>query len=119
MMDTACGDTVYNLDLTPYPVVRVVPSTNSARIHTAFDSRHRSFFVGFSALWALNKPVTAFAVNTDPLQDCNLFSPVLPPVLQDVMDVSTITNPPLTTTVGSITDSPEHRELIALPRDTD
>ena len=50
-MDIACGDTVYILDLTPYHVVRVVPSTNSLMIHPAFDSRRCSFFVGFSALW--------------------------------------------------------------------
>ena len=35
------------------------------------------------------------------------------------MDVSTITTPPLTSTVGSITDSVEHRELAVLLREVD
>ena len=33
------------------------------------------------------------------------------------MDVSTVKTPPLTSTVGSITDSVEHREFAALPRE--
>ena len=118
-MDVAPGDTVYIVDPTPYHVVRVVPSTNSVMIHPAFDSRRRSFFVDFAALWALPKPVTELAVNTDPIKDCNLCSPVPPPVLPDAMDVSTITTPPLTSTVGSITDSVEHREFAALLREAD
>ena len=79
-MDIACGETVYILDPTPYHVVRVVPSINSVMIHPAFDSRRRSFFVGFSALWAQPKPVTDLVVNTDHIQDYNLCSPVPPPV---------------------------------------
>ena len=118
-MDVACGDTVYVVDRTPYHVVRVVSSTNSAMIHSDFDSRRRSFFVGFSALWAPPKLVTELAVNTDPIQDCNLFSPLPPPVLPDVMDVSTIKTPPLTYTAGSITDSVEHREFAAFLREAD
>ena len=88
-------------------------------IHPAFDSRRRSFLVGFSAPWAPPKPVTEVAVNTDPIQDYNLCSPVPPPVLPDAMDVSTITTPLLASTVGSITDSVEHRELAALLREAD
>ena len=118
-MDVAPGDTVYIVDPTPYHVVRVVPSTNSIMIHPAFDSRRRSFFVGFSALWAPPKLVTELAVNTDPIKDCNLCSPVPPSVLADAMDVSTSTTPPLTSTVGSITDSVEHREFAALLREAD
>ena len=86
-------------------------------IYPAFDGRRRSFFVGFSALWAPPKPVTELALNTDPIEDCNLCSPMAPPVLPDVMDVSTITTPPLTYAVGSITDSVEHREVAALLRE--
>ena len=41
------------------------------------------------------------------------------PVLPDAMDVSTITTPPLTSTVGSVTDSVEHREFAALLREAD
>ena len=41
------------------------------------------------------------------------------PFLSDVMDISTITTPPLTSTVGSITDSVEHREFAALHREPD
>ena len=108
-MDVAPGDTMYIVDPTPYHVVRVVPSTNSVMIHPAFGSRRRSFFVGFSALWAPPKPVIELVVNTDPIQDCNLCSPVPPPILPDAMDVSTIITPPLTSTVGSITDSIEPR----------
>ena len=118
-MDVAPGDTVYIVNPTPYHVVRVVPSTNSVMIHPAFDNRRRSFFVGFSALWAPPKPVTELAVNTDPIKDCNLCSSVTPPVLPDGMDVSTITTPPLTSTVVSITDSVEHREFAALLREAD
>ena len=118
-MDVAPGDTVYIVDPTPYHVVRVVPSTNSVMIHPGFDSRRRSFFVGFSALSAPPKPVTELAVNTDPIQHCNLCSPVPPPILPDAMDVTTITTPPLTSTVGSITDSVEHREFAALLREAD
>ena len=116
-MDVAPGDTVYIVDTTPYHVVCVVPSTNSVMIHSAFDSRRSSFFAGFSALWAPPKPVTKLAVNTDLIQDCNVCSPVLPPVLPDAMDVSNITTPPLTSTVGSITGSVEHREFAAFLRE--
>ena len=42
-----------------------------------------------------------------------------PPVLPDAMDFSTNTTPPLTSTVGSITDSVEHREFAALFREAD
>ena len=118
-MDVAPGDTVYIVDPTPYHVVRFVVSTNSVMIHPAFDSRRCSFFVVFSALWAPPKPVTELAVNTDPIKDCNLRSPVPPPVLPDAMDVSTITTPPLTSTVSSITDWVEHREFAALLREAD
>ena len=113
-MDVAPGDTVYIVDPTSYLVVRVVPSTNSVMIHPAFDSRPRSFFVGVSALWAPPKPVTELAVNTDPIPDCNLCSPVPSPVLPVAMDVSTITTPALTSTLGSISDSVEHGEIAAL-----
>ena len=109
----ASGETMYFVEPTPYQTVRVVPSTNSIMIHPVFDSRRCSFFVGFSALWDPPKSVTELAVNTDLIQDCNLCSPVPPSVLQDVMDVSTITIPPLTSTVGSISDSIEHREFAA------
>ena len=118
-MDVAPGDTVYIVDPTPYHVVRVVPSTNSVMIHPAFDSRRRSFFVGFSVVWAPHKTVTELAVNTDPIKDCNLCSPVPPPVLPDAMDVSTITTPPVTSTVGFITGSAEHREFAAPLREAD
>ena len=118
-MNVACGGTVYIVDPTPYHVVRVASSPNSKMVHLAFDSRRRSFFLGFSALSAPSKPVTELAVNTDPIQDCNLCFPVPPPVLPDVMDVSTITTPPLPYTVGSITDSIEHREHAALLREAD
>ena len=104
-MDVDCGDTLYIVDPTPYHVVLVVPSTNSVLIHLPFDSRRCSFFLGWSALWAPPKLVTELSVNTDPIQDCNLCSPVPPPFLPDVMDFSTITNPPLISTVGSVTDS--------------
>ena len=116
-MDLACGDTVYIGDPTPYHVVRVVPSTNSVMIHPAFDGSRRSFLVGFSALWAPHKPVTELVVNADPVQDCKLCFPVPPPVLPDVMDVSTIRTPPLTSTVGSINDSVEHQKFAALLRE--
>ena len=115
-MDVACGDTVYIVDPTPYHVVRVASSTNSVMSHPAFDSRRCSFFVGFSALWAPAKPVLELAVNTHLIQDCNLCSPVPPPVQPDV---STITTPPLTYTVDSVTDSVEHREFAALLREAD
>ena len=118
-MDVDGGDTVYIVDPTPYQVVRIVPSTNSDMSHPAFDSRRRSFFVGFSALWAPPKPTTELAVNTDPIQGCTLCSPVPLPVLADIMDGSTITNPPLTSTVGSITDSVEHRDFAAFHREAD
>ena len=118
-MDVAPGDTVYIVDPTPYHVVRVVPSTISVMIHPAFDSRRRSFFVGFSALWAPPKPVTELAINADPIQICNLCSPMPPPVLPDSMDVSPITPPPLISTVGSITDWVGHREFAALLREAD
>ena len=42
-----------------------------------------------------------------------------PQTLPDAMDVSTITTPPSTSTVGSITDSVEHREFAALLREAD
>ena len=118
-MNVAPGDTVYIVDPTPYHVVRVVPSTKILMIHLAFDSRRRSLLVGFSALSVPPKTVTELVVNTDPFQDCNLCSPVPPPALPDAMDVSTITTPPLTSTVGSITDSVEHREFAALLREAD
>ena len=86
-------------------------------IHPTFESRRGFFFVGLSALRASTKPVIQLAVNTDPIQDFNLCSPVPPPVLPGVMDVSTITTPALTCTVGSITDSVEHREFAALLRE--
>ena len=88
-------------------------------IHSAFGKRRRSFFVGFSALWAPTKPVNELAVNTDPIQVRNLCSPVPPPVLPDVMDVSTITTPPLTSTVGPITDSVEHWKSASLLQEAD
>ena len=88
-------------------------------IHPVFDSRRRSFFVDFSAPWAPPKPVTELVANIVFIQDCNLCSPVPPPVLPGVMDVSTITTPPLTSTVGSITDSFDHREFAALLREAD
>ena len=115
-IDVAPDDTVYFVNPTPYHVVRVVRSTNSVMIHPAFVSPRRSFFVGFSALWAPPKPVTELAVKTDLIQDCNLCSPVPPSVLPDSKDVSTITTPPITSTVGSISDSVEHREFAALHR---
>ena len=118
-MDVAPGNTVYIVDPTPYHVIRVVPSSNNVKIHPAFDSPRRSFFVGFSALWAPPKPVTELAVKTHPIQDCKLCSAVPPPVLPDSMDVTTITTPPLTSTVGSITDSVEHREFASLLREAD
>ena len=119
-MDVACGDTVYFVDPTPYHVVCVVPSTNSIMINPVFVSRRLLFFVVFSALWAPPKPLTELAVNTDPIEDCMLFVfPVPPPVLPDVMDVSPITTPPLTSIVGSISDLVEHREFAALLRETD
>ena len=65
------------------------------------------------------KPLTELVVNTDPIQDCNLCSPVPPPVLPDVMDVSTITTSPLTYTVVSLTDSLGQREFSALLREAD
>ena len=37
-MDVACGDTVYIVDPILYHIVRVVSSTNSVMIHTAFDA---------------------------------------------------------------------------------
>ena len=115
----AFGDTVYIVDPTPCYVVRVVPSLNSVMIHPAFGSRCRSFFVGFSALWAPPISLIQLAVNTDPIQECNLCSPVPPPVPPDAMDVSSITTPPLTFTVGSITDSVEPQEFAALLREAD
>ena len=118
-MDVAPGDTVLIVDPTPYDVARVVPSTNSVMIHPAFDSRRRTFFVGLSALWAPPKPVTELVVNTDTIQDCSVCSPVPPLVLSDAVDVSTNTTPPLTFTVGSITDSVEHREFAAPLREAD
>ena len=118
-MDVACGDTVCIVDPTPNQVVRVVPSTNSVKINPAFDSRRRSFFVSFLALSAPPKPVTELIVNTELIQNCNLCSLVPLPVLPEVMDVSTNTTPPLTSTVGSITDSVEHREFSALLREAD
>ena len=117
--DAACGDTVCIVDTTPYQVVRVVPSTNSVKINPAFNGRRRSFFVSFPALWTPPKPVTELIVNTDLIQKCNLCSPAPPPVLPEVMDVSTNTTSPLTSTVGSITDSVEHREVAALLREAD
>ena len=42
-----------------------------------------------------------------------------PPFLPDVMDVSTVTTPPSTSTVGAITDSVEHGEFAALLREAD
>ena len=42
-----------------------------------------------------------------------------PPVLPDVMHVSTIPTPPLTSTVGSITNSVKHRTIAALKREAD
>ena len=65
--DVACRDTVYIVDPFPHHAVCVVPSTNSVMIHPVFDSRRRSFFVGFSALWAPPKPMTTLAVKTDPI----------------------------------------------------
>ena len=118
-MDVAPGDTVYIVDPTPYHFVRVVPSTNSVMIHPAFDSRRRSFFVGLSALWAPPKLVAELVVTTDPIQYCNLCSPVPPPVLSDAMDVRSFRIPPLTSTVGSITDSVEQREFAARLREAD
>ena len=58
--------------------------------------------------------MTELVVNTDHIQDYILCSPVPPPVRPDVMDVCTVTTPPLTSTVGSITDSVEHREFAIL-----
>ena len=46
-------------------------------------------------------------------------TPVPPSVLPDAMDVSAITTPLLTSTVGSIIDSVEHREFPALLREAD
>ena len=116
-MNVARGDTVYIVEPTPYHVVRVVPSTNSVLTHPAFDSRHCSFFVGISALRAPPKPVTELVVNTDHIQKCNLCSPVPHQILPDVMNRSTIKSPPLTSTIGSTTDSVKHRELAALLRE--
>ena len=42
-----------------------------------------------------------------------------PPALPDVMDVSTITTPPLSSTISSTTDSVEQREFAALLREAD
>ena len=98
--DLVCGDTVYIVDPTLYHVVRVVLSTNSVMIHPAFNNRRRIFFVGFSALWAPLKLVNELAVNTDPIEDCNLC-------------------PPCPLRFCSITDSAEHRQFAALLRKTD
>ena len=72
--------------------------------------------VAHSLLAFLSKHVTELAVNTDTIQDFNLYYPMPPPVLQDAIGVSTITSPPLTSTAGSITDSVEHRNIAALFR---
>ena len=114
-MDVAsCGDTVNIVDPTLSHEARVVRSTNCITIHSAFDSRRCSFFVGLSAFWAPSIPVTEPIANTDPLQVCKLCSPMPPPVLPDVMDVSNITAPTLISTVDSIIDSSEHRKFVAL-----
>ena len=118
-MNVAPGDTVYIVDPTPNHVVRVVPSTNSVMIHLAFDSRRRSFFAGFSALWAPPKHVTEVALKTGLIQDCELCSSAPSPFLRDAMDVITITTPPLISTVVSIFDSVEHREFADLYREAD
>ena len=99
-------------------MVRVVPSKNSVMIHPAFDSR-RSFFVGFSALWASPKPVTNLAVNTDHVVECNLCSLVAPPVLPDAMDISNSNSPSINHTIGCSTDSVAVNELAALLLEAD
>ena len=112
--DVACGDTVYVVDHTPYHVLRVLPSTSTLIIHPAFDSRCSSF-VGFLALWAPPKLMTTLAINTDPIVECNLSSPVL----QDAMDISPSTSPPIDHTIGCKTDSVEMKEFAALIREAD
>ena len=106
------------MDPTPYHVVRVVLSKNSIMTHPDFDSR-RSFFVGFSTLWAPAKPMTNLAVNTDHVVEYNFGSIVAPPVLPDAMNIPISTSLPINHTLGCSTDSVAVKELAALLLEAD
>ena len=118
-MDVGCGDTVYIVKPTPYYVVRVVPSTKSVMVQPAFDCRRHSFFVGLSTFWAPQKPTTTLAVNTDPIEECNLCFPVAPPVLPEAKDISISTSTLINHTMGCNTDSVEMKEFAAVIREAD
>ena len=87
-------------------------------IQPAFHNHRRSFFVGFSMLSAPPKPMTNHAINTDPIAECSLCSPVAP-VLPDAMDISTSTSPPINHTIGCNRDSFKMKEFAALLREAD
>ena len=97
----------------------VVDSTSRLMTHPVFDNCRRSFFVGFSVLWAPPKPMTTIFVIRDPIVESNFCSPVGPSVLQDTMDISTFTSPRIQNTIGYKTDSAEKKGFAAPLREAD
>ena len=105
-MDAACSDTVYIVDSTLCHAVRLVTSTIVAALTLlAFQRSEPHLNLWLSWLLA---PILSEVIICVPA-----------PVLTDVMDVSTITTPPSTSTNGSNTDSVEHREFDDLLREAD
>ena len=63
--------------------------------------------------------MTTLFVNTDPIVDCDLCSPVAPLVLPDAMEITTSTSLPSNHTIGCNEDSVENKKTTALLRRVD
>ena len=74
------------------------------------------FFAPNSTVWSPPKPLQSLAVNNEPME-CNAPlspSPVPPPILPDITDVSVLTSPVLTSAVSCYTDSFADLDFAAL-----